>query len=118
MGLIDRAFGADKHTLANWDFIIYWKAALQRFQEHGEKCSLPADIEICTELIAICNETLQEIEYAKKGFGVFVYEKPFFHAQLARVVKLVNTLDNKFEEIDKISELIINTSNILERKYR
>ena len=71
MGLIDRAFGADKHTMANYRLTIFWRAAQQRFEEHKEKCSNRSDITICEELIEICSEVMTEIDFAKKGFGFF-----------------------------------------------
>ena len=118
MGLMDRAFGADKHTMANYRFTIHWRAMQQRFEEHKEKCSIKSDLSICDELIEICGDVLKEIDYAKKGFGVFAYEKPFFHSKLERINELISQLNFKYLDVDKFAELIIETSNILERRYR
>ena len=118
MGLLDRAFGADKHTLANYRFTIHWRAMQQRFEEHREKCSSDGDLSICDELIDICGEAMKEIDFAKKGFGVFAYEKPFFYSKLERINDLISQLDIRYLDIDKLGELIIETSNILERRYR
>jgi orotidine-5'-phosphate decarboxylase len=118
MGLMDRAFGVDKHTMANYTFTIYWRAAQQRFEEHKEKCSSKSDKSICDDLIEICGDVMKEIDFAKKGFGVFAYEKPFFYSKLERMHELIVKLDFKYEDVDKFAELIIETSNILERRYR
>lgn len=116
MGLLDRAFGADKHTMANYRLTIYWSAAQQLFKEHKEKCTSKSDITICDELIQICSEVMKEIDYAKKGFGVFAYEKPFFNSKLEKVTELAFKLSSPYP-IDKIIELTIETSDILERRY-
>lgn len=118
MGLMDRAFGADKHTMANYRLTIYWRGAQQRFEEHREKCTVKGDLAICDELIEICSEVMKEIDFAKKGFGVFAYEKPFFLSKLERINELIFKLNSKYLDMDKIAELVIETSNILERRYR
>ena len=118
MGLMDRAFGVDKHTMANYRFTIHWRAMQQRFEEHKEKCTIKSDVSICNELIEICGEVMKEIDFAKKGFGVFAYEKPFFHSKLERVAELVPQLNFRYLDVDKIAELVIETSNTLERRYR
>lgn len=115
---MERAFGVDKHTMANYRLTIHWRAAQQRFEEHREKCASKHDLVICNELIEICSEVMKEIDYAKKGFGVFAYEKPFFNSKLERVTELVFELDFTYPDVDKIVELAIETTNILERRYR
>jgi hypothetical protein len=118
MGLMDRAFGADKHTMANYRLTIHWRAMQQRFEEHKKKCSIKSDISICDELMAICGEVMKEIDFAKKGFGVFAYEKTLFHSKLERMKELVFQLNFKYLDTDKIAELTIETFNTLERRYR
>jgi hypothetical protein len=118
MGLIDRAFGADKHTLANYRLSIHWKAAKQRFEEHKQECQSKEDIAICNKLIVLCDDVMKEIVIAKKGFGVFPYDERAFSSYMDQVAELVGNLENKSGIPVKVAELFLETTNILNRKYR
>ena len=115
---MDRAFGADKHTLANHRFSILWDAAKIRFKEHKSVCESKGDIAKCEKLIAICDDVQSEIISAKKGFGVFDYDVNGINSYMDQVAELVGDLDTKLAEPEKVANLFVETSNILSRRYR
>ena len=115
---MDRALGADKHTLANYRLIIHWKAAKERFEEHQQECQSKEDIAICKKLIALCDDVMKEIVVAKRGFGVFAYDESGFNSYMDQVAELVGSLENKSGIPLKVAELFLETSNILKRRYR
>jgi hypothetical protein len=118
MGFIDRAFGADKHTLANHRLSIHWAAAKIRFNEHKSLCKSKGDIAKCEKLTAICDDVQSEIVSAKKGFGVFDYDVDGINSYMNQVAELVGDLDSNLTEPEKVANLFVETSNILSRRYR
>ena len=118
MGLMDRAFGADKHTLASHRLSIFWDAAKIRFTEHKSLCKSKSDIAKCEKLIAICDDVQSEIVSAKKGFGVFDYDINGINSYMDQVAELVGDLDTSLTEPEKVANLFVETSKILSRRYR
>ena len=122
MGLIDRAFGADKNTMLMHRLALHWRAVASHYENYLKKNEVSDEVkavmlEIQKRSLSICDKT----EGSIKGFGVVNMEKDSFLIDLRELGALHQRISIVTEKQHWLPEAIRATSNILncnKREYQ
>ena len=119
MGLIDRAFGADKNTLLMNSLAFHWRAVASHYENYLKKNEVSDDVkslmlEIERRSLSMCDKALGSI----KGFGVVSMEKEQFLAEMSELGKLHESIPFITEKHNWLPEAVKATINILSGNKR
>jgi hypothetical protein len=119
MGLIDRAFGADKNTMLMNRLALHWRAVASHYENYLKK-NEPSeqDRAVMTEIqkrsLSICDKA----EASIKGFGVVNMEKDSFLVELRELGALHERISVVTDKQHWLPEAIRATANILNGNKR
>lgn len=119
MGLIDRAFGADKNTMLMHRLALHWRMVASHYENFLKKNeSNEQDRAVMTEIqkrsLAICDKA----EASIKGFGVVNMEKESFLLEMRELGALHQKISVITEKHNWLPDAIRATSNILNGNKR
>jgi hypothetical protein len=93
VGLIDRAFGADKNSMLVHRICFHWAAVKSHYENFLKENDVPEEQkELLLEIIAACKRVTDEVTKASKGFGFVDYDKNLFGPLLGDLAALHSRL--------------------------
>ena len=119
MGLIDRAFGADKNTMLMNTLAFHWRAVASHSENYLKK-NEPNEqdravmVEIQKRALSICDKAQESI----KGFGVVNMEKDSFLFEMRELSTLHEKISVVTDKQHWLPEAIRATINILNGNKR
>jgi len=119
MGLIDRAFGADKNTLMFNKLALHWRSVASHYENFLKKNEV--SIEQAKIFEEIQKRSLEIAELANsslKGFGVSSPDTSAFLTKLERLSKLQTEITVVTEKRHWLPEAIVFTKTILSGEKR
>lgn len=119
MGLIDRAFGADKNTMLMHRLALHWRMVASHYENFLKKNDLTEQDrvvmnEIQKRSLSICDKA----EASIKGFGVVNMEKDSFLSDMRELGALHQKISIVTEKHNWLPDAIRATSNILNGNKR
>lgn len=119
MGLIDRAFGADKNTMLVNRLALHWRAVASHYENYLKKNQVSDEdkaimAEIQKRSLSICDKA----EASIKGFGVVNMEKDLFLFEIRELGALHGRISAVTEKQHWLPEAIKATANILNGNKR
>ncbi len=119
MGLIDRAFGADKNTMLMHRLALHWRMVASHYENFLKKNELTEQDrvvmnEIQKRSLSICDKA----EASIKGFGVVNMEKDSFLSDMRELGALHQKISIVTEKHNWLPDAIRATSNILNGNKR
>jgi hypothetical protein len=114
VGLIDRAFGADKNTMLMNRLALHWRAVASHYENYLKKNEVSDEVkslmlEIQKRSLSIC----EKAEGSIKGFGVVNMEKESFLVEMRELGALHQRISIVTEKQHWLPEAIRATINIL-----
>ena len=120
MGLIDRAFGADKNSLMFAGLAFHWRAVASHHEHSLKELELDDNQrEIFSEIQKRSLEVAELANSSVKGFGISSPDIPRFLDQLETLTKLQNRIEIVTDKKHWLPEAIVFTKMILngEKRY-
>ncbi len=119
MGLIDRAFGADKNTMLMHRLALHWRMVASHYENFLKKNELNEQdrvlmAEIQKRSLSICDKA----EASIKGFGVVNMEKESFLLEMRELGALHQKISVVTDKHVWLPDAIRATSNILNGNKR
>ena len=119
MGLIDRAFGADKNTMLMHRLALHWRMVASHYENFLKKNELNEQdrvlmAEIQKRSLSICDKA----EASIKGFGVVNMEKESFLLEMRELGALHQKISVVTDKHIWLPDAIRATSNILNGNKR
>jgi hypothetical protein len=119
MGLIDRAFGADKNTMLMNRLALHWRAVASHYENYLKKNQVSDEdkavmAEIQKRSLSICDKA----EASIKGFGVVNMEKDSFLVEMRELGALHERISVVTDKQHWLPEAIIFTKLILSGEKR
>ena len=114
MGLIDRAFGADKNTLLFQGISFHWRMVESNYSNLVNSSSLDSEIETTLrKLMGLCHKVSNLSQEAIKGFGVISPDTQAFNQTLGEIETIYAKVANLTDKPNWVPEAIFATRQIL-----
>lgn len=119
MGLMDRAFGADKNTMLMHRLALHWRGVASHYENYLKKNEVSEQdkvvmLEIQKRSLGICDKA----EASIKGFGVVNMEKDLFLFEIRELGTLHGRISAVTDKQHWLPEAIKATANILNGNKR
>ena len=93
MGLIDRAFGADKNSMLVERICFHWEAVISHYENVLKSSEISEDqCQLMREIVASSHRVIDEVRRSKKGFGFVDYERTRFGVLLGELTAIHSRL--------------------------
>jgi len=114
MGIIDRAFGADKNSMLYNDLAFHWRAVASHYKNCIAK-NLVADgqIAVMNTIYEKSESLADQINESKKGFGVVSIDSESFKKEMKILIELHSQITPPTEKHHWLPEIIFATTDIL-----
>ena len=114
MGLIDRAFGADKNTMLMHRLAFHWRAVASHYENYLKKNQVDEDLKvILNEIQRLSQSICDESENSIKGFGVISIDKSYLSIKLEEVMVLHSKITVVTDKQNWLPEVVSATRSIL-----
>ena len=119
MGLIDRAFGADKNTMLMHRLALHWRMVASHYENYLKKnevteANRAVMLDIQKRSLSICDKA----EASIKGFGVVNMEKDSFLGEMRELGSLHQKISVTTDKDQWLPDAISATTNILSGNKR
>jgi hypothetical protein len=122
MGLIDRAFGADKNTMLQHRLALHWRMVASHHENYIKKNEMTQEQKLIFSEIQERSLKIAELaNSAIKGFGIVSPEVSDFKAELAKLSLLKEKIEISTDKQHWLPEAIYATNCILngdKRRYQ
>lgn len=114
MGLIDRAFGADKNSMLFNKLALHWRMVASHHENHVKKNHMESDQEVIFKEIQARSSKLADLANSSlKGFGVSSPDQSAFLNELNALSQLQNEITVTTDKEHWLPEAIVFTKLIL-----
>lgn len=115
MGIIDRAFGADKNSVLADRLSFHWLAVSSHYENHLKKNNVPDEQRFVMEkFVTIARQISIHATTSKKGFGFVEFDKTAMTSLCEELMTLSKTVSIQTEKSHWIVQAIAATLDILE----
>lgn len=114
MGLLDRAFGADKKTMLMHRLAMHWRAVESHYENYLKKNQVDEDLKvILNEIQKLSQGIADEVENSIKGFGVISTNNSYFSIKLEEAIVLHSKINVVTDKNHWLPEVVSATRSIL-----
>ena len=114
MGIIDRAFGADKNTMLQHGLALHWRMVASHYENYIKKNEMTHEQRLVFSEIQERSLKIAELANdAIKGFGIVSPEVAKFTAELAKLTLLREKIEISTDKQHWLPEAIYVTTCIL-----
>jgi hypothetical protein len=114
MGLIDRAFGADKNSMLAHTLAMHWQFVSSHYENHIKDNELTEERKkLLQEIIENAKGLAKASESSIKGFGVVNFDFQTFNPYMSRLRELYSRIDFKTEKPHWLPQALTATESII-----
>jgi len=114
MGIIDRAFGADKNSVLADRLSFHWLAVSSHYENHLKKNDVPDEQrQVMDRLVSVAKQMSIHATASKKGFGFIEFDKSAMTSLCEELLTLIKSVNIQTEKPQWIIQAISATLDIL-----
>ena len=114
MGLIDRAFGADKNSMLAHTLAMHWRFVSSHYENHIKENELTEDRKkLLLDIIENANALAKLSEASIKGFGVVNFDMQAYSPIMSKLRDLYAKIDFNTEKPNWLPQAITATESII-----